>query len=319
VSDKISCAFCEEPMAASEAEYLSGSKVCSRCYRGGFVEALERRGVRFQEMRHEWRTTSSEVTVFDTDIVAALEYDLGLEVEFARENFLVKVFKHRDEIQTGDPAFDKAVLIKTDRREAVAELLSDPDVRESVADLLPLFSAYGNLCIKDNRCRLGCSLGSATVPSPFEAKRAMAALFNHLQRYASRKGLPGRPGSSSLPDLSVLRRLKKKFAAVEAVRFHHMTFEHLGALSPLDALFRESRAPRLDLVECKVRSGDFSPLAGISNLHTLSLEGTVVADLGSFMGLKSLSVLRMDGSSLDPAQVDELKARLTGLTLELLP
>lgn len=68
-----------------------------------------------------------------------LPRDTGLKVGFASESLTRRVQKlWTREVQTGDPAFDDLVFIRTRRaqHEAVAALLEDADVRSAIAYLV---------------------------------------------------------------------------------------------------------------------------------------------------------------------------------------
>ena len=252
-------------MAPEESNYLSGARVCGSCYCGGFLEVVEALGVRIQEMRFAFRVGSNVAYYAENEVIAALAYDLGFETTFAKEGIFSKLLTNRDEIQTGDAIFDKAVLIKTKNREQTAQLLEDELVRGAIADLVPL--ALEGVCIEGNRCRLYATEGSATMPDTFEAKRLLALLFCRLARLAEAKGLQKRSELLGLPCIDTLtKHFARSGKVLESVQFHDTTFDDLDVLLPLEGLFEKSLSAKLSLVNCTIKTDDFTPTEHLDSL-----------------------------------------------------
>ena len=267
------CAFCGSSMAMAESNYLASGRVCEACYCGGFLQAGEALGVRIQEMRFAYRVGSNVAYHAENEVIAALAYDLGFEAVFAKEGIFSKLLANRDEIQTGDAIFDKAVLIKTDKRERTEKLLEDELVRGAIADLVPL--ALDGVCVEGNRCRLYATEGSATMPDTFEAKRLLALLFCRLARLAEAEGLPKCPELLGLPCIDTLtKHYGRSGKVLESVRFHETTFDNLEVLRPLEGLFEKSLSAKLSLVNCTVNTDDFAPTEHLDSLPntTVSFE-----------------------------------------------
>lgn len=263
MSSKSKCSFCQGVSSGSESAYLAGTWVCLPCFEGGFVAVAEEHGVRVQELQYAWRTGSNQVEAAENEVIAALAYDLGFEATFAKEGLFSKVFSNRDEIQTGDPSFDKAVLIKTGRRETTAELLEDDVVRGAIAELVP--RALEGLRIEGNRCRLAAGVGSSSMPDPFEAKRLLALLFTRLSELARAKGLPRRPDLLGLPSIETLtKHFSGSGKTLELVRFSETTFDDLELLRPLVTLFRRSLSAKLELDRCTIKTSDYGPTDAIA-------------------------------------------------------
>lgn len=78
--------------------------MCDSCYQDGYIDALEGRGVRMQEMQHGWRCGSNVTDIVAVEFTAALAYDFDIRATFAQEGIFSKLFGNRDEIQSGDDA-----------------------------------------------------------------------------------------------------------------------------------------------------------------------------------------------------------------------
>jgi len=108
-----------------------------------------------------------------------------------------------------------------------------------------------------------------------------------------------------------LKQLGEITVTGERVRFRAVlpdqeSFDRLGVL------LRRVRWTSLDLAIENSKVSDLSPLAGLSGLTTLNLDGTQVRDLSPLAGLSGLIVLSLDGT-----QVSDLSplAGLSGLTV----
>ncbi len=311
-----SCPICEGPMAAQDAHHVAGTWICGACHRDGYVGALEARGVRMHEIQHEWRIGSTMVDQAEVEFAATLAWDLDLRVTFAREGFFSKIFGNRDEIQTGDGPFDKAVLIKTDRPARVARLLESEPLRDAIAELVP--RTLEGLNIEDSTCRLQFPLGSRTTGDSTEVKRLLALVFHHLAQGARRLDLPRRPEPAGLPSLDSLHRIHRAGRTPEAVRFFRTHFDTLDPLRSLDSLFRDSRSPRLDLRYCTIASGDFSPLLDITRLEALDLVGTRPADpdrLACLSRHRRLKQLWLDEAPWEADRLEKLRVHFTDASL----
>ncbi len=287
------CDLCGGEMPPELANHVSDARLCDGCNGGGFTEALEERGIRFQELHYQYRHLETAVST-DHRVTVSLDRDLGFHAEFGPEGFISRLFKGRsDEIQTGDELFDNAILIKTDRREAAAEVLEHEGVRSAIFDHR-LMGDPNPLTIQGNRCSLDFARGSSAYPSTREARRALALLFHHLECFARSKGLPRRPDLHPRPDFTHLDKLAGRVYGLDWVAFLDSTLEDLEELRGLESVFRRTMKATVTLARCHVLSADLAPLASVVSLRTLLLESVPeirdIGPLSAMTGLVGLSL-----------------------------
>ncbi|MCP4601077.1 MAG: hypothetical protein GY847_11230 [Proteobacteria bacterium] len=270
------CNLCRREMTKEQENFAPGMVICDRCFNeNDFMDALEQRGIHVASLYYTGtnpfpgRFESSEFGEAET--VISLPYELGFHAEFSREGFMSRLTKYvSSEPQTGDRVFDDAVFVKLGPGNVAAEMLKRNDVRECVMEYLAT-TQNKSLHIDGNCCRFDLE-GTSD-----EGHRALMILFHFYEQYAVAKRMPKRPDLLKYPNFSAI--YKPPIGSVlDKVHYHDVEFEKLDELRGLRSEFRTSKEATLCLIDCRVLSGDLSPIGTITNLKKLILERTHVPE-----------------------------------------
>lgn len=177
------CALCGRER---ELQPRFGLHICGECNAGDFSAGLD------PDWGASLRSERSE-EVDPKHYESALVCVLSIELELPRPSpcvmrlvpergghKLVKLFKK--ELQVGDKAFDDAVYIADEHREATTDLLGREGVREAI--LVLLHEQFARLEFQAERLRFQARHRGAFDPQALGMMTAMVALGRHLDRLA---------------------------------------------------------------------------------------------------------------------------------------
>ncbi len=331
------CALCGQELAG-EAMPHGGLQLCAPCHAGKSSAALIERGLHLQTV--EERSVCAEGHHHSyTHALGAIDHDLPIEASFAREGVLGRWLKN--DLQTGDEIFDRAVAVRGDASEPLVQLLALEPVRWAIIDLLDctrIELSGGVLRVSTQEVDAG------------ELRRPAAVILWGMLQVAQALGLPRRE-SRILPVLDVLSTIHDPVwllvkgdridpgivsgvPRATLVGFYHaaLTSEDLSwaARAPCLEALRLVSVPQVRSLEplaqlttlrtlvlqgCPVE--DVRPLARLTGLRGLNLGTTRVTDLSPLMGLAELEELILTGLTVDPRQLDALQQIHPRLRIEV--
>ncbi len=317
------CDLCHVELAPRDGNLVAQLSLCDRCHAGDFRPGLRARGIAFQQLTYTYRQGgAANKTATWTEIQAALAYDLQLRVKFTSEGAVSKLLKPlSSEIQTGDRAFDDAVLIKTEQRERVAEMLASPGVRAAVMEAVfeETVARRGGIEITGNRCSIRDPGSGHDDPPDWECRRSLAVLFHHLQVAAEDLGLARNLDRLGFPDLDPLHDAIRW--GLLSVTLRETTCPDLEPFRHLQPAMDQTSVSHLALCGCPILSGDISPLADLDWLRSLVItRAPQVEDITPLARLASLTALSLSRTSvreLSPIAglTDLQQLNLRGLTI----
>lgn len=277
--------------------------LCDRCVTEPIRDVLTDRGIHTQEMLYTYKPGGqNRRSTTLHEVLFVLPYDLDLEVTFGHESGITRLLKRlSSELQTGDKVFDDAILIRTEQRDRVALLLERAAIREAILECTAeLGGPHSGLLLQleGNRCRVNTQLGHSSGVDEPRVERSLAVLFAHLRTWALSLGLSPRPELLGLPDLTSLHDHMGELG-LEQATLSHTVLASLEAFRTLWTSQEVDQIHGLAFHDCRILSGDLSPLVVLDWLRTLSFKNVAeVVDIGPLAGLSSLRSLTLYGTGV---------------------
>jgi hypothetical protein len=176
------CVLCGMSLKPREADRFAGMDLCNPCFEARNADAWRARGFTLAE-RH-WKSGAEHPSRW-TEVHGAGARPLPVTASFTMETGGIRagkffgMKKYKGELQTGDAAFDRLVYIETEQPAALAPLLRQEALRDTLTEMLQLVM---QLTIDPDGVRIPYCHNWSKPPAHHEIVRGVVLLLHLVGR-----------------------------------------------------------------------------------------------------------------------------------------